>query len=234
MEDGVVTNPTSGTPQGGVISPLLSNIYLSVLDAVWEKRCAHLGVLVRYADDFVVMCKTKREVDEAERRVRHVLTRLGLELHPDKTRKVELSWGQAGFDFLGCHLQKRLSGPIWEREGRRVYFLQRWPSVRAMKRARQRVKELTPRSRCHADLREVIAQLNPVLRGWGNYFKTGNAAVKFNQLDSYVWRRLRALRVKRAGSKLHAGQAERWTSDYFVEGLGLHRLRGTVCYPEAA
>ena len=120
MEDGMVTNPTSGTPQGGVISPLLSNIYLSVLDDVWETRCAHLGVLARYADDFVVMCKTKRDVDEAERRVKHVLTRLGLELHPDKTRKVDLSWGKQGFDFLGCHLQKRMSGPIGEREGRRV------------------------------------------------------------------------------------------------------------------
>jgi group II intron reverse transcriptase/maturase len=234
MEDGVVTNPSSGTPQGGVISPLLSNIYLAVLDTVWEKRCVHLGVLVRYADDFVVMCKTKRDVDEAEQRVKHVLTRLGLELHPDKTRKVELSRGTEGFDFLGCHLRKRMSGPIWEKERRRVYFLQRWPSVRAMKRVRQRVKELTPRSRCHVDLCDVIAQLNPVLRGWGGYFRTGNAAAKFNQLDSYVWKRLRTLRVKRAGSKLRAGQAERWTREYFVEGLGLHRLRGTVCYPEAA
>ena len=234
MEDGEVRNPTSGTPQGGVISPLLSNIYLSVLDDVWTKRCAHLGVLVRYADDFVVMCKTKRDVDEAEQRVKHVMTRLGLELHPDKTRQVDLSWGKEGFDFLGCHLRKRLSGAIWEKKRRRLYFLQRWPSARAMKRIRQRVKELTPRSRCHADLRDVIAQLNPVLRGWGGYFRTGNADAKFNQLDSYVYRRLRALRVKRAGSKLRAGQAERWTRDYFVQGLGLHRLLGTVRYPEAA
>ena len=234
MEDGQVTNPTSGTPQGGVISPLLSNIYLSVLDDVWEKRCAHLGVLARYADDFVVMCKTKRDVDEAERRVKHVLTRLGLELHPDKTRKVDLSWGKEGFDFLGCHLHKRLSGPILEREGRKVYFLQRWPSVRALKRVRQRVKELTPRSSCHRELREVVARLNPVLRGWGNYFRTGNAAAKFNRVDSYVWERLRTLRVKRAGRNLRAGEAARWTRDYFVQGFGLHRLRGTVRYPEAA
>jgi RNA-directed DNA polymerase len=234
MEDGVVINPTSGTPQGGVISPLLSNIYLSAFDAVWEKRCAHFGVLIRYADDFVVMCRTKRDVDEAERRVKHVMERLGLELHPEKTRKVDLSWGKEGFDFLGCHLRKRMSGSIWEKEGRRVYFLQRWPSVRAMKRVRQRVKELAPNSRCHEDLREVIARLNPVLRGWGEYFRTGNACAKFNQLDAYVWKRLKALRVKRGGSKLRAGEADRWTRDYFVEGFGLHRLRGTVRYPEAA
>jgi len=234
MEDGVVTNPTSGTPQGGVISPLLSNIYLSVLDTVWEKRCSHLGALVRYADDFVVVCKTKRDVDEAEHRVKHVLTRLGLELHPDKTRKLDLSWGKEGFDFLGCHLRKCLSGAIWEKARKRVYFLQRWPAARAMKRIRQRVKDLTPRSRCHADLRDVIAQLNPVLRGWGNYFRTGNADTRFNQLDSYVHRRLRSLRVKRADSKLRAGQAEKWTRDYFVQGFGLHRLLGTVRYPEVA
>jgi len=234
MEEGEVRNPTSGTPQGGVISPLLSNLYLSVLDDVWHKRCAELGVLVRYADDFVVMCRTKRHVEEAERRVTHVMTRLGLELHPEKTRKVDLSWGHEGFDFLGCHLQKRLSGPILEKQGRKVYFLQRWPSVKAMKRVRERIKALTPRSRCHEDLREVVASLNPVLRGWGGYFRTGNAAAKFNQVDSYVYQRLRELRVKRAGSRIRAGTFDRWTRDYFVEGFGLHRLRGTVRYPEAA
>jgi hypothetical protein len=80
-------------------------------------------------------------------------------------------------------------------------------------------------------VRDVSADLNPVLRGWGNYFRTGNAAKRFNQLDSYVWRRLRALRVERKGRHLRAGEAERWTRDYF-HNLGLHRLRGTVRYPE--
>jgi hypothetical protein len=77
----------------------------------------------------------------------------------------------------------------------------------------------------------IVADLNPVLRGWGNYFRTGNAARRFNQLDSYVWRRLRALRVQRKGRHLRAGEADRWTRDYF-HNLGLHRLRGTVRYPE--
>jgi group II intron reverse transcriptase/maturase len=233
MEDGVVRNPTSGTPQGGVISPLLSNIYLSVLDTVWEKRCAHLGVLVRYADDFVVMCRTKRAVEETEERVKNVIARLGLELHPEKTRTLDLSWGKEGFDFLGCHLRKRMSGPIWEKQQRKLYFLQRWPSTRAMKQIRQRVKDMTPRSRCHADLREVIAQLNPVLRGWGEYFRTGNAAVKFGQLDVYVLKRLRSLRVNRAEGRLRAGDVKRWTPDYF-HALGLHCLLGSIRYPEAA
>jgi group II intron reverse transcriptase/maturase len=234
MEDGRETLLLSGTPQGGVISPLLSNIYLHYLDTVWEDRCAHLGTLVRYADDFVVMCRTKAACEEAERRVRLVLARLKLEMHPEKTRKVNLSWGQEGFDFLGCHLHKRLSGRIWERERRRVYFLHRWPSQRSMRRVRHRVHELTD-SRWNGvkDVRDLIARLNPVLRGWGNYFRTGNAADCFTDIDHYVGKRLHRFMVRRKGRNLHAGQAERWNEDFFV-GLGLHRLRGTVRYPEAA
>jgi RNA-directed DNA polymerase len=235
MEDGRERAMLSGTPQGGVISPLLSNIFLHVLDAAWERHGAHLGTLVRYADDFVVMCATASACEQAEKRVREVLARLGLELHPDKTRRVDLSWGKEGFDFLGCHLRKRLSGLIWARSRQRVYFLQRWPSQRSMKRVRQRVKELTGRSRNGVrDVRVLIRDLNPVLRGWGNYFRTGNAADKFNQLDSYVWRSLFRFLVKRKGRNLRAGEAERWTADFFVKGHGLHRLRGTVHYPGAA
>jgi group II intron reverse transcriptase/maturase len=231
MEDGTVSPTVAGTPQGGVISPLLSNIYLHVLDVLWTRKSAPLGTLVRYADDFVVMCRTRKECEEAEKRIRVILERLGLELHPDKTRRVELYDGKEGFDFLGCHLHKRLSGLVWEKKRQRLYFLHRWPSRRSMQRIRQRVKELTPRSRCHADSRDVIADLNPVVRGWGNYFRTGNAARRFNQLDDYIWRRLRSLRVKRKGRNLRPGEKERWSRAYFWN-LGLHRLRGTVRYPE--
>jgi RNA-directed DNA polymerase len=233
MDDGQWARTMTGTPQGGVISPLLSNIYLHVLDRVWEDRCAHLGTLVRYADDFVVMCDTKAQVEEARRRVGAVLTRLGLELHPEKTRTVALSRGGEGFDFLGCHLRKRMSGPVWERTRRRVYYLQRWPSDRAMQRIRTRVRELTPRSRCHDDLRSVIADLNRVLRGWGQYFRTGNAATKFHHIDRHVEDRLRGLLLKRAGSRLRPGRAQQWRRPFF-EALGLCRLRGTIQYPGAA
>jgi RNA-directed DNA polymerase len=234
MEDGREVALLSGTPQGGVISPLLSNIYLHVLDTVWTKRCGHLGTLVRYADDFVVLCGTAKACEESEARVRKILARLGLELHPEKTRRVDLSWGKKGFDFLGCHLRKRMSGPIWEKAGKRVYFLQRWPSPRSMKRIRQRVKERTGRDRNGVrDVRVIIDELNPLLRGWGNYFGTGNAARKFNQVDTYVWTRLNAFMVKRKGRNLRPGEAQRWDSDFF-HALGLHRLRGTVQYPEAA
>jgi group II intron reverse transcriptase/maturase len=231
MEGGVISKMTAGTPQGGVISPLLSNIYLHVLDTLWTRHSAPLGTLVRYCDDFVVMSKTKRACEQAEQRIRVILERLGLELHPEKTRRVELYDGQEGFDFLGCHLHKRLSGKLLEKKGVRLYFLQRWPSRRSMQRIRQRVKELTPRSRCHADIRDVIAALNPLLRGWGNYFRTGNAAKCFNQLDGHVWRRLKSLRIKRKGRQLRPGEAASWTREYFWN-LGLHRLRGTVRYPE--
>ena len=231
MEDGERRSTVTGVPQGGVISPLLSNIYLHVLDLLWSRKSAHVGTLVRYADDLVVVCKTKQECEDAERDVRKYLARLGLELHPDKTRRVELYDGKQGFDFLGCHLRKHLSGAILEREGKRMYFLHRQPAHRAMKRIRQRVREKTQRGRCHADLREVIADLNPILRGWGAYFATGNAARSFNQIDSYVYERLRGLRIKRAGRQLVPGAAEKWDRDFFV-GLGLHRLRGTVRYPE--
>jgi group II intron reverse transcriptase/maturase len=233
MEDGRETTKLSGTPQGGVISPLLSNIYLGFLDNVWSKRCAQLGVLVRYCDDFVVLCKTEKDCREAERRVRKLLGELKLELHPEKTRRVDLGWGKQGFDFLGCHLRKRFSGPIWEKSRKRVYFLQRWPSTKSMKRIRQRVKDMTRKSRCHSDPRDVIAEINPVLRGWGQYFRTGNAADKFIEVDRYVAWRLKRMRIKRKGRHLKPGESRRWDPHYFY-ALGLQKLSGTVKYPEAA
>jgi RNA-directed DNA polymerase len=230
MEDGRETKLLSGTPQGGVISPLLSNIYLAFLDERWTKQCAQYGTLVRYADDFVIVCNTRADLEEAARRVKLIFKRMKLALHPDKTRTLELTEGKQGFDFLGCHLHKRMSGKIWEEERKRVYFLQRWPSTTSVRRVKQRVRALTPHSVCHRDVRETLARLNPVLRGWGGYFATGNAARKFNQVDSYVWMRLRGLMRKRKGRNLRPGEMARWTRDAFHE-LGLHRLRGTVRYP---
>ena len=233
MEDGTVSASEAGTPQGGVISPLLSNIYLHVLDSEWTKRYSHVGTLVRYADDFVIICATSRACEQSEAQVRQIMGRLGLELHPEKTRRVNLYDGREGFDFLGCHLHKRISGKIWEQQRKRLYFLHRWPSDRSMKRIREKVRGVTGRGRCHADIRAVIADLNPLLRGWAGYFRTGNAAKRFNQLDTYVWRRLRRLRMERKGRNPRAGEASRWTRDSFHR-LGLIRLRGTVRYPERA
>ena len=102
-----------------------------------------------------------------------------------------------------------------------------------MTRLRDKVRDRTGRNRVGADIRDVIADLNPILRGWGNYFRTGNAANKFRQIDHYVVWRLFRLLVKKRGRNLRAGQAGQWTEDWF-NGHGLHRLRGTIRYPKAA
>jgi RNA-directed DNA polymerase len=232
MEDGMVRETVTGTPQGGVISPLLSNIYLHAFDHAFSAR--GIGELVRYADDFVVLCRSEREARAALDAAGEILAGLGLKLHADKTRIVDLREGRAGFDFLGCHFHARVSGRLLQR-GIRRYYLHRWPAVRAMKRIRARIKALTDRRRRAGmrDIREVIAILNPVLRGWGNYFRTGNAADKFVQIDDYVRSRLRHLLIKRKGRHLRPGEADRWTRDWFW-GLGLHRLMGTIRYPGTA
>ena len=182
----------------------------------------------------VVLCCSEREATEALRVAGGILGALGLELHPEKTKVVDLREGREGFDFLGCHFRARVSGRMLER-GVRRYYLHRWPSQRAMKRVRGRVRELTDRRRRAGmkDIREVIAALNPVLRGWGSYFRTGNAADKFRQIDRHVAWRLKRLLIKRKGRHLRSGQAGRWTEDWLV-GLGLHRLRGTIRYPGVA
>jgi group II intron reverse transcriptase/maturase len=231
MEEGAVRQAVLGTPQGGVISPLLANIYLDVLDGVWESRCKDLGLLVRYADDFVVLCRTREDAVEAKRRIGLVLERLRLTLHPDKTRIVELGPDKDGFDFLGCHLRVVRSH---FREGREYLF--RWPSAKAMKRVRTRVREIT--DRCERagmrDIREVIRALNPVLRGWGNYFRTGNASLKFQQIDSYVRRRLIRLLMRRGGQRPARFRPQDWPHDRLAKEHGLHRLLGTIRYPEGA
>jgi hypothetical protein len=154
------------------------------------------------------------------------------QLHPEKTRKVDLTEGEEGFDFLGCHLHMRMSGKLWEQKRIRRYYLQRWPSKRSMKRVRTRVKELTDSRRGGVkDVKILIDDLNPVLRGWGNYFCTGNPARKFVQVDDYVVGRLNLFRWKRYRRHLKAGQHLRWErKDY--EAKGLHRLRGTIRYPK--
>jgi RNA-directed DNA polymerase len=231
MEDGEFSRTVAGTPQGGVISPLLANIYLHVLDTEFASR--KVGELVRYADDGIVLCRTVAQARAALDAVGEILGSLGLELHPDKTRVADLREGREGLDFLGCHFHARMSGRLHEQYGIVRYYLHRWPSQRAMKRLRDKVRDKTGRDRVGWDVRDVIADLNPVLRGWGNYFRTGNAAVKFRQVDWYVVHRLHRLMVKKRGRNLHAGQTQAWTEEWF-NGHGLYRLRGTIRYPKAA
>ncbi len=231
LADGVVAKTVTGTPQGGVISPLLANIYLHAFDRAWAERGT--GELVRYADDFVVLCSTREQAEDARERATVILGCLGLALHPEKTRVVDLRQGTEGFDFLGCHLHARMSGRLWEERGIIRYYLHRWPSQRAMKRARQRIKDLTGRNRVGVELKDVLGDLNLFLRGWGGYFRTGNAATKFVQMDRYVAWRLRRLMIKKRGRNLRAGQADQWTRTWFHD-QGLHQLMGTIRYPKAA
>lgn len=191
--------------------------------------CERRGVRFPPATHLVVICRSAAEASVAQELAGKVLADLGLELHPEKTKVVDLREGREGFDFLGCHFRARVSGRMLE-QGVRRYYLHRWPSDRAMNRVRGKIKAKTGRGRADQDIREVIADLNPILRGWGNYFRTGNAAKKFNQIDRYVEDRLWRLMRKRYGRNLKPGQGETWTREWF-EAQGLYRLRGTVRYP---
>ncbi len=235
MEDGNVraaTAGTAGTPQGGVISPLLANVYLDELDRIWQATCLHLGQLVRYADVFVILCRSKSRAEQALAKVREVLDSLRLQLHPTKTRLVELGLGKDGFEFLGCYLRIVRS----HFKGRSYLF--RWPSSRAMKAIRSKIHDLTERRRWAGmkDIRDVIRILNPVLRGWGGYFRTGNASNRFNQIDRYVRERLVRLLARRGGQRRwkpdgRPFRRSAWGHRRFVSDHGLYQLLGTIRYP---
>jgi group II intron reverse transcriptase/maturase len=230
MEDGTVRETLAGTPQGGVISPLLANIFLHELDRTWEREYKHLGLLVRYCDDFVVMCKRESQAKEVHRRIGVIMERLGLVLHPEKTRIVDLRRGKEGFTFLGCTIRKRRS----IQRASHLHFMQRWPSPKAMKRVRGRVHDLTDAKRSGVkDVKEVIASVNSVLRGWGNYFRTGTADREFNRIDSYVYDRILRWMHRRGGQRTRY-RWDAWPRERLHEEMGLYRLRGTVRYPANA
>jgi group II intron reverse transcriptase/maturase len=211
-----------GVPQGGVISPLLANVVLHELDRLWEDRCRGLGRLVRYCDDLVILCRSEGQAREGLRRVGLILGRLGLRLHPEKTRVVGIGDGRAGFDFLGFHCRKVAS---WRQPGRRFFWM--WPGQRAMARVRERIKAITaPRPRLLEPLERLIAELNPVLRGWGAYFRVGNASRQFGQIDRYVQERLALFLSKKAHRS-----GRNWKERYpwaFFQRTGVYRLSGTV------
>jgi RNA-directed DNA polymerase len=215
-----------GISQGSVISPLLANVVLHELDRLWEDRCGHLGQLVRYCDDFVVLCRTEGDAQEALRRVGLILGQLGLRLHPTKTQLVFVGDGEQGFDFLGFHCRKVASRRY---RGRR--YLLRWPGRRAMQRVRDRIKAITaPRHQLPEPVSTIVAELNPVLRGWGAYFRKGNASQQFRHLDEYVRERVALFVSKKAGR--HGRGWQRHTLAYF-RALGVYELAGTVAWHRA-
>ncbi len=119
------------------------------------------GELVRYADDFVVLCRSAAQAEDARRRAAALMADLGLVLHPDKTRVVDLREGKEGLDFLGCHLHARMSGRLWEQKRIVRYYLHRRPSQRSMRRARLRVKSFTSRNRAGSESEDLIAAWTP-------------------------------------------------------------------------
>jgi RNA-directed DNA polymerase len=182
MEDGVQNATEIGSPQGGVISPLLANIYLHVLDMYWAERYSAYGKLIRYADDFVIICRTKQDAETALQMVKQIMGILKLTLHPVKTRIVDM--GRDGFDFLGFHFHKKKA----RKSGKLLPYI--WPAPEAMKAIHSKIHFITERKRLSNPISEVIKFLNRVIRGWRNYFRLGNSTLKFQQLDRYVRYRL--------------------------------------------
>jgi RNA-directed DNA polymerase len=185
-----------GTPQGGVISPLLANLYLNPLDhgmakAGWE--------MVRYADDFVILCRSETEAQAALEAVRAWVKEAGLTMHPEKTRVVSMRQG-GGFDFLGYHFERG----------------KRWPRKKSLLKLRDRLRELTPRVSGRS-LQAIVTDVNRTLRGWYGYFQHSQGAV-FAGVDGFVRRRLRSLLEKRRGrTRQGLGKAhQRWPNEWFA------------------
>jgi group II intron reverse transcriptase/maturase len=226
MQDGQVRRPVTGAPQGGVISPLLCNVYLHRIDRVWDVR--EHGILVRFADDALVMCRSREQAEAALTRLKALLAELGLEPKEAKTRIVHLEVGGEGFDFLGFHHRLvRVTG----RRNRRwsVTFLARWPADRAMRHARDRVRELTRRSRLVLPVGVIVDEVNRFLRGWAAYFRFGNSAKHFEQIMYHVWTRMALVIAKRhKRSRAYGWSVLAYQSP---DHLGLISLSGTVVAP---
>jgi RNA-directed DNA polymerase len=198
-----------GTPQGGVISPLLANIYLDGLD--W--RMAGLGLeMVRYADDMVVMCRNREQAEAALEELRGWMAEAGLSLHPQKTRVVDLNVPESSFDFLGYEFKRT-------RRGRMIKLVR----SKSLRKLRATLKPKTRRT-CGRNLEAVVADLNRTLGGWYVYFKHAHAG-QLGQIDGWIRGRLRCILRKRAGRKGRArgDDHHRWPNRYFTE-LGLFCL----------
>jgi group II intron reverse transcriptase/maturase len=226
LDAGKVLPSDQGVPQGGVISCVLANVVLHELDCSWEDHSSHVGQLIRYADDAVVVCRTQAQAREALYRIRAILKRLKLTLHPDKTRLVYVGKGRQGFDFLGFECRM-----VASKDDRGKRYFQCWPSRRAMHRVRERVKAITaPRHRLPEAIAPIVAEVNRVVRGWGAYFRVGNSTRKFRAIDRYVRERLVSFLVNKARRGKRARKRDSWA---LLEKLGVYRLQGTVRWTTA-
>lgn len=220
MEEGTVRRSDLGTPQGGVISPLLANIYLNYFDQLWEKHGKGVGELTRYADDFVVVCKTNKDAKHAYELIRKIMERLELTLHPTKTRIVGLWTGDEGFDFLGMHHRKTKAETS---QGKVYYTTQQWLTEKAEERIREVIKErLAPPGMRSKTFAEHVEWLNPKIQGWRNYYYTNYSQKRLAKLDWYILQRLTRWYAKKR-------QRRRWMGSlkevkYIANQYGLKTL----------
>jgi len=229
MQDGRVRRPVTGTPQGGVISPLLArsdyHVYLHQLDRAWSAD--EHGVLVRYADDVVVMCRSREQAEAALARLTALLAELGLQPKLAKTRIVHLVEGGEGLDFLGFH-NRLVRG--WTPRSAHLTFLARWPARKAVRHARDRIRLITARSRLLVPVEQIVEELNLFLRGWAGYFRYGNSALLLGQIRNFALCRL-ALWLSKRGNRRRAwgwGMTQVLLSP---NHLGLISLDGIVVPP---
>jgi RNA-directed DNA polymerase len=225
MVDGSVRRTVTGTPQGGVASPLLANVYLHRLDRAWQGG-GGVGVLVRYCDDLVVACRSRQEAERALAALTAILADLGLEPKAAKTRIVHLAEGGEGLDFLGFHHRwVRSSSPRF----RHVLFLARWPTRQAMQHARDRIRELTMRRRVLLPVEVVVREINGFLRGWAGFYRYGNSATHLIEIRWYALMRLARFVAKRHGRRPAFGS---WVVGVASPNqLGLISLTGIVVAP---
>jgi len=212
-----------GSPQGGVISPLLANIYLNYLDTIWEKKFAETGTLVRYADDLVILCKTKEQALRAIDVLKTVFGKLELEMNKEKSKLINLWGDEQGFDFLGMHhrkIQKRVKG------NKITAILRSYPSQKAMKNMREKVKQATePRNRLHWTMNRMVEELTPKIRGWKNYYRLDSYADLFlNKLDWYIRKRLTLFWNKKHNRRYKQGKAKQ--AAHAAQLAGLMKLVG--------
>ena len=218
-----------GTPQGGVISPLLANIYLHLLDRLWQRRdlTRHLEArLVRYADDFVVLCR--RETGRPMEVVRHVLGRLGLTLNEEKSKTVDAR--TTGFDFLGFSIRQRISHRSGKRYPHVTLRVQPHvePSTRSLARIRDRIKALTSRQRTPIPLELIVAEVNTTLRGWVGYFHKRNCSEAMKEVRWHAEERLRTHLRDRHHIRCRATGYKRFPSAKLYAVHGLYKVPTTA------
>jgi RNA-directed DNA polymerase len=217
MEKGEIYESEIGSPQGGVISPLLSNIYLHYLDIKWELHYRHLGKLVRYADDFVVICRTRKDAEHVLKVVKSIMGRLELELHTEKTRLVSLWDGKEGFDFLGFH-HRRLRTET--SKGQIFNGTHQFPSKKAMKKMRENIRNVfASRSTLLLDIQEMIRILNPIIIGMRNYYSLKNAGKQLNNIDWYIVKKFMIWYNRKKQKKRRHSQISKVRKVIYEKGL---------------